>query len=183
MLSNTYRPLFAAFALIAATTAGAHAQDRDGLDALTGTWKARAADGGRATIARAVEKGVEPMGFIKEPIARRRLLENNPPLEKIVIRDKGGGSVEVVFGGSHVYRAKVGGPAAPNRAPDGDTVKVTHRLRGSTLVQKVSAGGSGGSTMVFRPDADGDRLAVTMTIESKHLPSPIRYTLHFTRAR
>jgi hypothetical protein len=156
----------------------AHADAK--LENLTGRWENLAGDDGKAAIHRAIDEGIEPMSFVTEPIARGRLRDNNPPIPHLRIEPKGD-ALRVRFGSSHAYRAPVGGEAVAAESPDGEDVKVTHRMRGDALVQRVTAG-NGHSTMLFRPVAGGQRLKVTMIIKSSHLPRDIEYTLRFKRA-
>lgn len=172
--------LSAAAALTLAATAVAADVAPEAPDALLGTWRNVAPDDGRAAIARAIDEGVEPMGPLKESIARRKLLENNPPIPRLVIA-QAGRVLEVRFGHTHVYRAPLGGHPMTCQSPDGGDVKVTHQLRGDTLVERTSTS-KGGSTMLLAPTPNGHRLHITMTIQSPHLPGPIRYRLEMKRA-
>ncbi len=157
--------------------AAAPATSQGALGALEGTYRNEAPDGGRATIEAATRAALEDARRIVRFFAKTRILDNNPAFDQLAIRRRGR-EVEVAYGDVRTYRAPLGGTPVKQRSPDGHEVAVSYALHGSTLVERAEAD-KGYAVTTYR--VEGGELVMATTIESSHLPEPVRFVLRFRR--
>jgi hypothetical protein len=147
------------------------------LEALVGTYRNEAPDGGRATVEGATDAALGHARRLVRFFARPRILDNNPPFERLTIT-RVGTDVEVAYDDVRTYRAPLGGPPTKQRSPDGHEVEVTYTMQGTTLVERAAAG-KGYALTSYRLDGDG--LVMETRIESPRLPEPVRFEMRFRR--
>ena len=155
------------------------AQDGGAVAPLLGRYRNIAADGGEAAIEAAVDEALEPANALVRAMARSRILDNNASIHRLVIAQDGE-AVEVTYDETRSYSAPLGGPPSEHRAPDGTDVRVRYAMRGPALLEVVDSGRGRARTTYAR---DGDRLRVSTTIASSHLPKRVHFELHFRLER
>jgi hypothetical protein len=134
-------------------------KDRDGLDA-------------------AIETAVEALSPMVRNLGRERLQESNPIPQQLAI-DVDGDRVQVLFDGKG-YLTSLDGTQVKTESPQGDKVKVSHRMRGASLAENIDGIG-GKRNNDFKLNADGTRLTMTVEITSGQLPVPVVYRLTYKR--
>lgn len=142
---------------------------------LDGVYQNVEPDGGRGTIAAGTDQALSDAGWLLRSIARPRILENNPPVKRLIIEIEEG-YARVTYEGERSYRAPIGGPAVKHRAPDGSEVRIRYEADGAALVEIAEASRGGGRIRYERRNGE---LLVRTIIESSRLPEPVRFTLRF----
>jgi hypothetical protein len=155
------------------------AQDEDAITPLLGRYRNVSADGGEAAIEAAVDEALEEANALVRAMARSRILDNNASVHRVVIAQDGD-AVEVTYDETRSYRAPLGGSPVEHRAPDGTDVRVRYAMRGPALLEVVDSGRGRARTTYAR---DGDRLQMSTTIASPHLPKRVRFELDFRLER
>jgi hypothetical protein len=126
----------------------------------------------------AIEASVAPLNQMIRNMGRTRLKEANPVPQRLTI-EVDGDSVEILMDGVG-HEASLDGSPIKSESPQGDKVKVSHRIRSSQLTELID--GSGGDrTNDFKLSADGTRLTMSVKITSGQLPVPVEYRLTFKR--
>jgi hypothetical protein len=149
----------------------------EALSDVTGVYQNEAPDGGKAIVEDATRAALEDAGLLVRALAKPRILDNNPPFERLVIARRGD-EVQVDYEGARSYRAPLDGAAVKQRSPDGSEVEVSYRRRGSTLME-IAQAKEGRAVNTYR--REGDELVAETTIESPRLPAPIHFVLRFRR--
>ena len=90
-----------------------------------------------------------------------------------------GENATIKFDG-HGHQAKLDGTPVKGTSPQGDKVKVSHKLKGQRLLQFIDGDGGDRHTY-FKLNEDGTRLTVKIKITSNRLPVPVEYRLSFKR--
>jgi hypothetical protein len=134
-------------------------KERDGLDA-------------------AIETAVEALNPMVRNLGRERLKESNPIPQQLAI-DVDGDRVQVLFDGKG-YLASHDGAQIKTESPQGDKVKVSHRMRGASLAEFIDGIG-GKRNNNFKLNDDGSRLTMKVEITSSQLPVPVEYRLTYKR--
>lgn len=144
-------------------------------------WNHRYAGGdeGRAAIEGAIDEATEDMNAMIRGVARRRLREANPVLEDIGF-SLGGDPLRASYVGGRIIETPASGAAVDWVDPFGDTVKVSQRWSDRELVQHMFDD-DGSRTNVYRFSEDGQRMTMSVTIESPRLPKAIRYRLEYRK--
>jgi hypothetical protein len=132
----------------------------------------------RDAIAAAIETSMEAVSPMVRGIGRKRLQEANEIPQKLVIA-LDGQAVSILFDGDG-HEADLDGGVLKTESPQGDKIKVSHRMRGSSLVQLIDGIG-GDRSNTFKLSSDGSRLTMTVEITSGQLPVPVEYRLTFKR--
>lgn len=133
----------------------------------------------RQAIERAVEDVVSEMLPLIRSVARKRLLESNGILESLEF-SLSGDPLALKYIGDRIIEAPRSGKAVPWKDENGDPVRVSLRLQGTTLVQQLSDNrGSRRNTYVFGPDG---KLTMHVRIESSMMPKPLEYSLTYKKA-
>ncbi|KIG16312.1 hypothetical protein DB30_04772 [Enhygromyxa salina] len=138
-------------------------------------------DGGqkqRDGVTAAIETSVAALNPMVRKLGRQRLQQSNPILKNLSIRvdDE---SVAILFDGDG-HRAKLDGTPHKTESAHGDKVKVSHRMRGTKLVELLDGVG-GDRHNEFKLSADGSRLTIKVKIISSQLPVPVEYDLTYKR--
>ncbi len=145
------------------------------LEDLAGAYRNVEPDGGRATIEEQTDEGLSEARRVLRAMARPRILENNPPVRRLIIEIENG-EARVTYEGGRSYHAPIGGPAVEQRAPDGGRVRVRYVADGDALVEIAEESRGSGR---IRYERRGDELVVRTLIESSKLPAPIRFMMRF----
>ena len=169
--------LLAAFVLLPAL---AVAQDSPSPEErFAGTWVV--SDAGPAERARdaAVESATDDMNFISRPIARRRLEAGTPIHRRVVVSGTGSD-----------FRAQVGeydldfaADGSRHRIDDpwGDPLNARQRFQRGRLVQTMTTDDATVTHTLALSD-DGQRLTLTVKIESHHLPGDVVFRIHYRKS-
>lgn len=144
-------------------------------------WKHRYAGGeqGRVAVEQAIDEATEDMSGLIRGVARRRLRDANPIIDDIGF-SLGGDPLRASYGGGRIIETPASGAAVDWVDPFGETVKVSQRWSGRELVQHMF-NDNGSRTNVYRFSDDGQRMTMSVTIESPRLPKPIRYRLDYRK--
>jgi len=126
----------------------------------------------------AIETSLDALSPIVRGLGRTRLQESNQ-IPKRSSNQVEGEKVESLFDGKS-HGAPLEGTPIRTKSPDGEKVKISHRMRGNKLNEFID-GGKGARTNNFKLNGDGSRLTVDVTISSGHLPVPVDYRLTFKR--
>ncbi len=132
----------------------------------------------RDALAAAIETSMEAVSPMVRNLGRKRLQESNPIPQKVLI-SLSGDSIQIALD-SESHKASLGGAAVKSESAQGDKIKVSHRMRGSSLVQLIDGNG-GDRTNSFKLNSDGTRLTMSVVISSSQLPVPVEYKLTFKR--
>jgi hypothetical protein len=132
----------------------------------------------RDGIDAAIELAVEAVSPVVRNLGRTRLREANVVPQKVTIAVDGD-RVQILFDGSG-HEASLDGTAIKTQSPQGDKVKVSHKIRGSQLIEVIDGVG-GDRNNAFKLNADGTRLTMDVKITSGQLPVPVEYRLTFKR--
>lgn len=146
-----------------------------------GTYRCRLADGGEAAIREAVERVVSQMVFLTAGIARRRLIESNPPIPRITIAAHAEGMVIDYTARRRNTTTRLG-VFTDNPAADGGRVQVKHEIVGDRIRESFRQGAGHGVTLLAL-SPDGNRLSLQMTISSRHLPDDVVFGMPYERVR
>jgi hypothetical protein len=136
------------------------------------------AKAGKKAIEEAVEEAVKRMNPLIRGIARRRMLEANKIIPELGFH-LGGDTLVASYVGGRIIEAPADGTSVPWTDQFGDTIRVSHRLRGSTLDQTM-AGAKGDRRNRYRFSADGT-MTMSVEIRSSRLPEPLRYQVSYRR--
>ncbi len=122
------------------------------------------------------------MNFIKRPIARKRLLRLNRPSPRLELRFDGDTGRLVVPGESPIPLV-MGREDVPWTNGDRERFAVSAYLTtGSNRLLMIKFEAEDGQRVnMYRLDDDRAGLALTVTVESPQLETPLRYTLRYTR--
>jgi hypothetical protein len=146
---------------------------------LEGSYVPASLEADRAALEAAIERTAAPFFFALRPLVRSRLRETNPMFPAIDLK-LAGAAVDC-----HTPPVRV--VAADGAAPttviglDGKPNSATHRRAGDALVQRTWTD-EGARTTRFEP-AGPDGLTLAVEITSPRLAVPLRYELHYRRAR
>lgn len=137
-------------------------------------------DSARQAIDEAIEIGIQGMGAIRKPIARRRLKARNSVIQSVSFHQ--GPDRIVVQLDDQRFEAPADGRRVPTRLKDGEEIELSHRIQNDRLVQTF-VGEDGQRITVYHLRPDGEALRVYTTVESGQLPSDVKYMLPYARAR
>ncbi|WP_146158775.1 hypothetical protein [Enhygromyxa salina] len=138
-------------------------------------------DGGqkqRDGVNEAIETSLAAINPMVRKLGRQRLQETNAIPKNLSIRvdDE---AVAILFDGEG-HRAQLDGTPHKTESKQGDKVKVSHRVRGTKLVELLDGVG-GDRQNDFKLNAGGSRVTVQVKITSSHLPVPVEYQLTYKR--
>lgn len=146
-----------------------------------GTYRCRLSDGGQAAIREGVERVVSQMVFLSAGIARRRLIESNPPIPRITIAANSDGMIIDYTARRRNATTRLG-VFTDNPAAGGGRVEVKHEIVGDRIRESFHQG-SGRGVTVLELSSDGNRLELHTTISSRHLPADVVFRIPYDRAR
>jgi hypothetical protein len=126
----------------------------------------------------AIEASMDAVSPMLRNVGRKRLQESNP-IPKLLTISVEGERTEIRFDGEG-HGASLNGAPIRGVSPQGDKVKVSHRMRGNKLTEFID-GGQGDRHNTFKLSGDGKTLTVDVKITSGHLPVPVEYRLTFKR--
>ncbi|MFT3925430.1 MAG: hypothetical protein QM778_23025 [Myxococcales bacterium] len=143
-----------------------------------GSYAAAAPDQAKSTIDKAIDDGTSSMGMMRRNAARTRLKNTNRPYKQVTITPLG---TELVtnFDGRK-YQAPTNGAAEKGKDPDGKTVSLSYKAEGETL-KSTYVGEDGEKHIDFERTPDGDGLIMHVTVMSKKLPEPIKYSVRYKK--
>lgn len=131
-------------------------------------------------IPAAVERAVQHMFFIARPIARHRLLVNNP-MPQHVHFDVTPDTITLHLGDQRPLPLPRDGTVVPWVSTGGDKCQASLVVAGDTLIERVTAHGGQSETRFVTSDS-GRRLREAVRITSSHLPQPVVYSILFAKA-
>lgn len=126
----------------------------------------------------AIETTVAAVGAMVRNLGRTRLREANVVPQRVTIAVDGD-NVQILFDGSG-HEASLDGAPVKSVGSDGEKVKVSHRMRGASILELIDGVG-GDRSNAFKLNADGTRLTMDVEITSGQLPVPVSYRLTFKR--
>jgi hypothetical protein len=132
----------------------------------------------RDAVAEAIDRSVKSLPAFQE-LARKRLTKANA-IPGTVRMSMDGDDLVVVYGDQEPQRAPLDGSRKQWRNPEGETIALTHELRGGKLVQ-TTWGGGGRRVIVWTLDPERGLLRMQSTMSSPRLPEPVRYRLTFKK--
>lgn len=157
---------------------GPHDARADETSPLVGSWTNLAADGGRAAIETEVDRAIAPLFSLVRTIARRRILENNPPIGRLEIRIEGG-RIHLDLDHGRVTRTTANEWTSA-RSRNGDAIRVRARVVSPTSLKLEQRAAEGGSRTLIRLEPNGT-LVQDVTIDADQLPDTIHYTLRYRK--
>lgn len=126
----------------------------------------------------AIEASLAAVSALVRNLGRTRLREANVIPQRVTIAVDGDVAKIMMDGSGH--EATLDGTAVKSVGSDGDKVKVSHRMRGSSLIELIDGAG-GDRTNTFKLNGDGTRLTMYVKISSSQLPVAVEYPLTFKR--
>lgn len=146
------------------------------VSAYAGDWAWVAEEEERRGIARGIQTAVASMNTISANVARMRLAMANEPVERLSIRFESDETI-VRFDDVEVHV-----PTSGSRrvlGPGGERGRASQEVSGNELqLHFRSVRGTRHVTLDFQ----GDRMVMTVRIESPHLDQDVRYSLTYRRA-
>jgi hypothetical protein len=128
----------------------------------------------------AVNRTVEPMGFIKRPIARGRLNTLNPTPGRVRVSVRGD-TVGVAFDNGDPIVTPLDGTTVPwENTMTHETYQARIAIAGDTVAQVIAAPDGVRRNAYLFSDSAG-RLEIAVTVTSHRLPGPLTYRLLFRR--
>ena len=150
----------------------------DQAQAFDGEWVFVGGQREREGIDTAIAATLDALNPMIRGIAAKRLKESNPVPRRVTISVVGENATISFDGDGH--EAKLDGTPIKAVSTKGDKIKVSHKLKGSKLIQFIDGDG-GDRHNHFRLNADGTRLSAKVMITSDRLPVPVEYRLSFKR--
>lgn len=151
----------------------------DPLAAISGSYRfSQSASRGRELIHAAIDRDTDSMNIFTRGIARGRLEDKNPLVQRIQISVDGNDIVVTLD--SRTYRAPKNGSRVAAHDNDGNDIHISHKIEGGKLIQTFYAEG-GTRRNVFQLSRGG-LLQLNVTITSGSLPGPVRYGLRYRTA-
>jgi hypothetical protein len=150
----------------------ARAQSFSGEYVFTGGQKERDA------LDAAIEASVAAVSPMVRNLGRKRLQESNPIPQRVAITVNGD-RVQILLDGVG-HDIGLDGTPIKTESAQGDKIKVSHRIRGTQLVELIDGVG-GDRSNEFKLNADATRLTLAVEITSGQLPVPVAYKLTFKR--
>ncbi len=176
-LTVLYRVLVCA-SLALVGTAGPALADGPDITPWVGAYKSASPAEAKSTIKEAIAHGTDSMGLLRKKVARKRLAGTNIPYN--VVRISGAGDEVITDFDGHRYQAPSDGASEKGTDPQGKVVAVSYRAEGRTLRGRFVAE-DGEKRIDFERSPDGRELTVHVTVLSKKLPEPIRYSMRYTK--
>lgn len=132
----------------------------------------------RDGIDAAITAAMDAVNPVVRSLGRKRLHETTQVPKRVTIELEGE-RAQISFDGKG-HSVSLDGSAIKAESAEGEKVKVSHRMRGSSLVQLID--GIGGDRQNrFRLSSDGSRLTCDVEISSPQLPVSVEYRLTFKR--
>lgn len=145
-----------------------------------GTYRYVLAPDSSDDIREAVNRTVEPMGFIKRPIARGRLNTLNPTPQRVRVIVRANQLGVAFDGGDPIVTPLDGMPVPWNNALTHETYQARITMAGDTVAQVIAAPDGVRQNAYLFSDG-GSRLRLAVTVTSQRLPGPLVYRLLFRR--
>ncbi len=133
----------------------------------------------RQAIDDAIEAAVRELNALIRSIGRKRLRESNPVREQMTIAVNGD-KVTMTFAPGRVLTATINGPAVPWTSESGKPIQVKLSLVNGRLVHNFTSE-DGSRRSVYTLDETGDRLTLSVLLNSDRLTNPIKYALSYRR--
>jgi len=153
--------------------------DPDAFSPWIGTYRSAAPDQAKSTIDRAIEEGTSDMGPLRRSVARNRLRSTNQMNDTVRITPAEEDELVIDFDGRK-YRAPTSGAPEKGRDPDGKTVTVSYKAAGNTLKSRYVAE-DGEKQIDFERSPGGESMIMHVTVLSKKLPGPIKYSIRYNK--
>lgn len=132
----------------------------------------------RDGIDAAIEASMAAVNPVVRSLGRKRLEETNEIPKRVTIEVEGE-RVRILFDGEG-HTASLDGSTIKAESAQGDKVKISHRMRGSSLTEFIDGVG-GDRHNRFKLNAEGTRLTLDVEIASPQLPVSVEYRLTFKR--
>ncbi|MCA9718904.1 MAG: hypothetical protein KC468_29820 [Myxococcales bacterium] len=146
---------------------------------LTGTFRFVGGERQRSALRDAIDKAVEQLSWVIRGIGRSRL-EAVTKIPPAVTFEIGASTIKMTYFGRPTVEAPADGTFVQRTDPQGKPMRVSFTMRGDTLVQKFE-GENGVRTNRVTVSEDGQRMTVRVSLESKRLQDPLKYTLSYRR--
>lgn len=143
-----------------------------------GSYTSAAPEQAKDTIEQAIEKGTSSMGALRRSVARNRLKNTNRPYQTVRISPAGDELITDFDG--RKYKAPTDGGEEKGKDPDGKSVIVSYKAVGDTLKTRF-VGEDGEKLIDFERAPDGRSMLMHVTVLSKKLPGPIKYSVRYTK--
>lgn len=143
----------------------------------TFAWDSTAGD----DVTEAIDAGTAGMGFPHRRFARRHLEAANRPYRTITI-DQDEETISIATDGGEPIRAPASGAPIDWTREDGKQIRVSIAREDGVIRQMFTADDEEREN-VFRPSADGQRLAMAVTVRMARLRNAIRYELVYQPAQ
>jgi len=171
-------PLAAGVAVASVAVSGVAFADPAAFSPWIGAYESAAPAQAESTIERAIEEGTSSMGALRRSVARSRLKTTNQPYRRVRIAPAGDELVTDFDG--RTYKAPTDGRAEQGKDPDGKAVTVSYATSGDTLKTRY-VGEDGEKWIDFERTPDGQGLIMRVTVLSKKLPGPIKYSVRYVK--
>lgn len=149
------------------------------VDSFSGTY---ALDGEASDdVAEAFEPAVQEMNVVMRTLARRYLRRGAAEPEESLSIAHADGVITMRSGNRSAVSSPVSGEPVPHETSRGDVIEVSTRLDGDALRVRL-ASEEGDYVVVYRLEADGQRLVGETTVDLDRLPKTVRYRLVYVRA-
>ncbi len=166
--------LLASFAFLS----GGALADRATFTPWVGSYTSATPEKAKDTIDRAIESGTSSMRALRRSVARSRLKNTNKPYQTVRI-SPAGDELITDFDGRR-YKAPTDGGEERGRDPDGKVVIVSYKAVGDTLKTRFVAE-DGEKQIDFERAPDGQSMIMHVTVLSKKLPNPIKYSVRYNK--
>jgi hypothetical protein len=141
-----------------------------------GEWQGQAT--ATATVEQAVKQVTDSMSVLTRGIARGRLLKANAAPARIRMQQDGG-ALRIQF----EDRPAVTLPLSGSSVKDGErTMRLEPEGETGAALRQIGETDQGRRVNVYRLGPGADAMTMAVTVTSPRLPSPLTYTLSFTRA-
>lgn len=160
------------------TTVSVDSATREKVSGFVGEYRFVGGQKERDGVNAAIERSLVALNGVMANLGRPRLQESNevPDAIEIVLE----GDTLTIHQAGEAHAATIDGTKTKTKSKKGDKVKVSHKLSGSKLVQRIEGDG-GERTNRYSLSSDGKRLTLHVEISSGHLPVPVEYSLTYER--
>lgn len=129
-------------------------------------------------VNQAVDQAVNRVNAILRPIARGRLRSTNQPYQRVVVAQQGT-QLSIITDRRAAILTPAAGTPVRWRREDGETLNVSTRWNGQSLVQTFAAeDGQRVNTYTMNPDGT---MTIAVTVTSGRLPRPLTYRLVYDK--
>ena len=146
--------------------------------AFSHTWRFAGNEAEREVAPRIIEEVTGKMNIFLRGLARKNLLRENTVAESIVV-EAGPSEIQVVFSNWESVTTPADGEEIPYKMNSGRKIRISQRIEGNRLIQRMVERGVRTNTLVLHEDGKG--LTLEVHISAGLLPDDIRYSLTYAR--